>query len=339
MQGSRPHNHARPYHEPRCCNHHEHNIHCPEPAIEGREYCFWHDREADKTGPDIKEHLEQLAREGRSLCGFQLTGARLDGLRLQKGAGRKGADLRGCCLKRASLKNAHLYRADLTGASLLKADLSGANLNGACFEGASLLGVTLKDARTEHIRWGNKLWQEKEYARLKRRHAPAEKIREICEETEETCRHLRRQCENSGLSRDAGRFFYREMRFRRLTMPLFSLRRFLSRITDSLCGYGEKPVRLIIFSLLFIVLCAAGYFFTGINDEGVLRGYFSGNTLPQHLLQFAECLYFSVVTFTTLGYGDITPVHAGRLLAAIEAFTGSFSIALYVVVFVRRMAH
>jgi hypothetical protein len=34
------------------------------------------------------------------------------------------------------------------------------------------------------------------------------------------------------------------------------------------------------------------------------------------------CLYFSIVTWTTLGYGDVRPSHSDRLLAASEAITG-----------------
>ena len=35
-----------------------------------------------------------------------------------------------------------------------------------------------------------------------------------------------------------------------------------------------------------------------------------------------ECVYFSSVTFTTLGFGDVTPVGPLRLLAGAEALTG-----------------
>ena len=48
-------------------------------------------------------------------------------------------------------------------------------------------------------------------------------------------------------------------------------------------------------------------------------------------------MYFSVVTFTTLGYGDLVPVGPSRVIAAIEAFVGSFTLALFVVVFVKKM--
>jgi voltage-gated potassium channel Kch len=46
-----------------------------------------------------------------------------------------------------------------------------------------------------------------------------------------------------------------------------------------------------------------------------------------------DCLYFSVVTFTTLGYGDFIPPPELRLVAAAEAFAGYLSLALVIAVF------
>lgn len=44
---------------------------------------------------------------------------------------------------------------------------------------------------------------------------------------------------------------------------------------------------------------------------------------------FADALYFSAVTITTLGYGDITPVsNAARMLAYVEALFGQLFIAV-----------
>jgi hypothetical protein len=46
-----------------------------------------------------------------------------------------------------------------------------------------------------------------------------------------------------------------------------------------------------------------------------------------------DCLYFSVVTFTTVGYGDFIPPPGLRLVAAAEAFAGYLSLALIIAVF------
>ena len=45
---------------------------------------------------------------------------------------------------------------------------------------------------------------------------------------------------------------------------------------------------------------------------------------------FGDALYFSVTTFTTLGYGDLQPIPAMRLATSIEALAGMISMALFV---------
>lgn len=45
---------------------------------------------------------------------------------------------------------------------------------------------------------------------------------------------------------------------------------------------------------------------------------------------FATAIYFSIVTFTTLGYGDFQPNPALRLLAAIQALFGYLYLGLFV---------
>lgn len=47
-------------------------------------------------------------------------------------------------------------------------------------------------------------------------------------------------------------------------------------------------------------------------------------------LSFIQSIYFSVITITTLGYGDITPVtETARLLSAVEALSGLVLIGLF----------
>jgi hypothetical protein len=52
------------------------------------------------------------------------------------------------------------------------------------------------------------------------------------------------------------------------------------------------------------------------------------------------CLYFSAVTFTTLGYGDFAPTPDARLIAAFEAFFGYLFLGTYaaaIVVLLQRL--
>ena len=60
-------------------------------------------------------------------------------------------------------------------------------------------------------------------------------------------------------------------------------------------------------------------------------GSFSGDDLADNGDRFWDLIYFSFVTLTTLGYGDILPVNTyARTLAYMEAITGQFYIAILV---------
>ena len=47
-------------------------------------------------------------------------------------------------------------------------------------------------------------------------------------------------------------------------------------------------------------------------------------------------LYFSVVTFTTLGYGDFRPIGGCKILASVEALFYIFFMALFIFAFARK---
>jgi hypothetical protein len=51
---------------------------------------------------------------------------------------------------------------------------------------------------------------------------------------------------------------------------------------------------------------------------------------------FGEAFYFSGITFTTIGYGDIAPIGFARFLAVSEGAAGIFLISSFVVALVRK---
>ena len=48
-------------------------------------------------------------------------------------------------------------------------------------------------------------------------------------------------------------------------------------------------------------------------------------------------VYFSVVTFTTLGYGDMVALGWGKAIAVVEAFVGVFLSSMFLLTFVKKM--
>ena len=107
---------------------------------------------------------------------------------------------------------------------------------------------------------------------------------------------------------------------------LFSMNRVLS-ITSL---YGESVWRVFFTAASIILIYASIY---------SLRGSIIGTNTAVPVHNFWTNLYFSIVTFTTLGYGDLHPISSIgiRLLAGSEAFLGAFILAYFVVVVSRKI--
>lgn len=94
------------------------------------------------------------------------------------------------------------------------------------------------------------------------------------------------------------------------------LRHVLTGTDDPLLTLLPVPVDLFLLLLAF----AAAYFELGLID----------NTLQSRptIHELGTSLYYSVSTFTTLGYGDYYPTGVGRVFAAIQALTGYVILAI-----------
>lgn len=99
------------------------------------------------------------------------------------------------------------------------------------------------------------------------------------------------------------------------------------RITSSVMAHLTMPPRprllVVIFAVflahtLEIWIYALGYYLLG-HDFGLgVLGEFGG----MFGYQFRDFLYFSTITYTSLGLGDVYPLGDLRLIAGIEALTG-----------------
>ncbi|NRB40800.1 MAG: pentapeptide repeat-containing protein [Pseudomonadales bacterium] len=309
---------------------------CCDDLADNGEFCYWHNDQIIKNDKNLIEKLEQRALTGKPMRGFSLRKANLQGINLVNAGSKQGFDMRDCDLYRADLSQAHLFGLQLQGSSLMKANFTGSNLHKANITGCNLLGIKLNDAKLEYLEWGDQLIQEQQ-AKTAESRKNIELRQDLYQQAEEIYRKLRLETERQGMPDVAGIFFQREMKVRRKQCPVWSLERFISLVVDLFCGYGEKPLRVIGFSMSMIGLSAIAYFLSGLKHGEAIIGFTLQQGISENLYDLLECLYFSVITFTTLGYGDIVPTDIARLIAAVEAFCGSFTLALFVVVFVKKM--
>jgi len=299
-------------------------------------FCFWHDKNIDKSGQDVKQRLENYAQAGGMLRGIILSKAQLQGIDLVNHHKKVGYDFSYADFYHAKLNSAHMFNINLQHASIMKADLRDSNLNCANLADTNMLGVKWTGSKFENVKIGKKIKQEHS-AKAALAAKDNQANIDFLEQAEEIYRDLRKHAEHEGIFTLSGYFIQKELTMRRLQLPRYSLKRNISKLVDIFCGYGEAPLRIIGLSMVIIFLCAIIYTFTGLSYNGDVQAINAEQTLSENISFFYSSLYYSVVTFTTLGYGDFTPVGISRAIAAIEAFTGSFTIALFVVVFVKKM--
>lgn len=318
------------------CHYRDPNNHRCSNLAEGSGYCYWHDTMIDKSGDDVKEKLEAYVRKGGYTQGISLKRANLEGIDLVNHNKKEGFDFSYADFYRANLHDAHLFNINLKHASLMKADLRDAKLNRANLRHANLLGVRWTGCKIEGIELGKRIQQEVK-ARKASQLKQAKAAKDFFEQAEEIYRDIRKHAEQEGIFTLSGHLIQKELTMRRFQMPRFSARRLASKVVDIFCGYGEAPMRIVGISCAIITLCALIYSITGLNYRGEVVTLSASKSLTENIMLLLSCLYYSVVTFTTLGYGDFTPVGLSRMIAAIQAFTGSFTLALFVVVFVKKM--
>lgn len=286
-----------------------------------------------KENSNLKLLLEARAKTQEPINTFDLSNTNLENINLVNQGHHEGYKLINCDFYKANLSKAHCFKVDFSGSSLMKANFSGANLHFADLRNCNLLGVNFEHARLENVIWDEELIQE----RLAKKSNNLEEQIDLYQQSEEIYRNLRLTTESDGLFETAGIFFQKEMRMRRKQMPQFSTKRLISKVVEFSCGYGERPLRIVLISALVILLFSFIFFMTGLsyNDEMIM--FSSSASYLENLMDFLNSLYFSVVTFTTLGYGDILPLGISKFFAGVEALLGGFILALFVVVFVKKM--
>lgn len=252
--------------------------------------------------------------------------------------GRSYLDLRGIRMEQTQLDGAVIRHANLRWASLRDVGLKGTQFIECNLSHASFFECYFRRTEFRHCNIVNARFERSEFS-----HASIEDCRldfasfRECEITLQTvrfredadphvqarvCRNLKLNAMSMGHFADAGELTFMEKTYERhqlyrhafggqhetLGARIEALRAWLvSVFLSALWGYGEKPRRI-------TLAMAVGIFFFGALQywlDGIPGSGFWGH------------VYFSGITFLTIGYGDLVPVAAvPRALAVIEGVVG-----------------
>ncbi|RME38812.1 MAG: hypothetical protein D6794_04790 [Deltaproteobacteria bacterium] len=292
---------------------------------------------------------------GRDFSGLDLSGANLSGANLQKarffqtdlrgvdlseadlrGAEFAGADLRDAILDGARAMRAGFGGANLSGASLFGADLREASLTQACLNGANLGCADLRGARLRE-------------ASLKKAHFDEADMRQVDMSLSDVSkasfqnadlRQARLRRVKGFRNADWLGVDIRDINFagaymmRREIIDQNYIREFRnhSKVTRLLywpwwltCDCGRSMLRWCFWIGVQVLFFAWLYTLTGVD-----YGRYPTDLSP---------LYYSVVTLTTLGYGDVVPqTPAAQLVAMIEVTIGYVMLGGLLSIFSNKLA-
>lgn len=324
---------------------------CQDAQLALSEFCWGHLHEKQEyvkqllqavaEGMDLKgQNLKKVVLKNASLEKANLSRANLSQADLSgsnlfdarfRGADLVGTDMTDCDMTHCDLKDADLTKARLHNARMWNADMTGSNLNESDLSHADLWNAKLFNTKL----WHSNLSGAKSVVRASfsdgHRYLPAYRINESGPQAaEESYRDLKQLFLNNGMYNDAGWASFREKTMERLVMKKKGdLNYFPSLLMSVLCGYGEKNYRIVLSALLTIFGFALLYMAANAVEY---------STNPDYAVRLSDYIYFSAITFTTVGFGDFLPraVPLFRLMAATEAVMGVFLAGLFIFTLARK---
>ncbi len=267
-----------------------------------------------------------------------------------QGANLVGANLQGVNLAGANLQGASLWKINLQGANLVRAKLQGASLEGAKLQGAKLWEAKLQkvDLRYSHLqgtRFVRAFLQGTEFGGAKLQRSDFSRAIVDGETLIWRC-EIDRDTKFEGVGLDAARIYPElkqllEYNVRRMNWKEWYKKHRLLKWPVSwfwcLSNYGLSTWRIIIWffglALFFAAIYAncAYWWPPGIVSDLTVEPH-----LPiwhYYLLLILRPVYFSIVTMTTLGFGDMYANAQsiwGHLLLTVQVILGYVLLAALV---------
>lgn len=307
----------------------------------------------DLRGAELKDvylagaYLENAHFEGANLTGACFAGARCFETHFEDAqceqASFVGSECHFANFKVANCDHADFKLADCTmvrfdHARLRHTSFDAAICFAAIFDGASLAHSALETMRINHLtRFGKTDEHIKaERAKPPRREAKREgddwyivELYPVWLQAAEINSKIRFLLKSHGYFWEADEYQYLEMVCRRNVLHQSRINKFLEWFfKDLMFGYGLKWKRPLISVLVIILLWSLGFALhfrlSGLHDFFTSIGY---------------GLYYSVISFTTLGFGNAPDLEGGwpKLLLCSEALLGTILMPLFLLAYARKI--
>jgi uncharacterized protein YjbI with pentapeptide repeats len=235
-----------------------------------------------------------------------------------------GASLAAAGLQHASLRYAHIEEAELSSAHLDGAQMDRVRLQGASVEDAHLDGAVLTEAQLQGASFARASLRN---ANLRRAYLEDTNFRDVIVADDP---RLFEGFDVRGIRYSDPLFdqFVRQSEFIRRCKETWP--KWMFEVWEATCDCGRSFWRLAkmcgITICFFALLYMAFPIVQPTTNDAALRASLEANPITY--------LYFSVVTFSTLGFGDVTPCNCGgQIVVMLEVLLGYVALGALISVF------
>jgi uncharacterized protein YjbI with pentapeptide repeats len=223
--------------------------------------------------------------------------------------------------------NTQIINSNLTNSCLMQSGFIDCNFSGTDFTGTYFDNTLLKNIEID----SNTIFDSKLISNWRDKHISNKQKQELL-------RSIRIAFSNAELWDNMDEFLFEEKLANRKYTLWNNLKNdksinglldwFSSWLIGFFFGYATKPTRVILTSISISFIYSVIYYFSEIPLKNNIE------------ISFVESLYFSLTTFATLGYGDLSfnsiyPIM--RLISTTEAWLGAIFIAIFVVTLSRKV--
>jgi uncharacterized protein YjbI with pentapeptide repeats len=281
--------------------------------------------------------------------GDDLWGAQLQGAKLQRTM-LNWSDFQVADLTGADLREADLRRANLQGTDLIKADLRESNLQGANLRRANLQGANLQEANLQgaDLRRANLQGANLQEANLQNSKLHVTNLKNVNLKGADLTDSSFEKAIVKGVKYDRSTIFsgayvdqalgnpqfVREAKDQQFLEEFKSKNPRIYKIWNVFADCGRSFLRWALWSLLFAVVFALIYEIIYFCSPATFKADFISPTWSG-----ISFLYYSIVTFTTLGFGDIVPKSPWvQLLVTLEVILGYVMLGGLISIFANKLA-
>jgi hypothetical protein len=283
-------------------------------------------------GHSAETDVPTMQHDGKVI--LDLRGIRIEQTQLD-GAVLNNVNLRWSTIRDVGFKGTHLNHCNLSQASISECYFRGTVFEECDIVNAKFQKNEFSNARVDHCRMDFCSFKECEITLQTIRFRKDTDPRVLTR----ICRNLKLNAMSMGHFADAGELTYMEKTYERqmlhrqafatkhehLGTRLRAIRAWVSSLfMNGLWGYGERPARLLLATAVGVVLFGTvQYFLNGVPGES-----------------FGAHLYFSGITFMTIGYGDLSPEGVlPRFLAVLEGAVGISVIGMLIASWTKKIMY